>query len=73
MTQVSYARRLIGHKYFPFMNYQMPEHVYAGANPRLKRLLGFCRRALMVRATAESGCMCEKGMHSDNSAIYARK
>ena len=41
MTQVSYARRLIGHKYFPFMNYQMPEHVYADANPRLKRLLGF--------------------------------
>lgn len=41
MTQVSYARRLIGHKYYPFMNYQMPEHVYADANPRLKRLLGF--------------------------------
>ena len=41
MTQISYARRLIGHKYYPFMNYQMPEHVYAGANPRLKRLYGF--------------------------------
>lgn len=41
ITQVSYARRFIGHKYFPFMNYQMPEHVYADANPRLKRLLGF--------------------------------
>jgi ectoine hydroxylase-related dioxygenase (phytanoyl-CoA dioxygenase family) len=41
MTQVSYARRLVGHKYFPFMNYVMPEHVYADANPRLKRLLGF--------------------------------
>jgi ectoine hydroxylase-related dioxygenase (phytanoyl-CoA dioxygenase family) len=41
ITQVSYARRLIGHKYYPFMNYQMPEHVYADANPRLKRLLGF--------------------------------
>jgi hypothetical protein len=41
MTQVSYGRRLIGHKYFPFMNYQMPEHIYADANPRLKRLLGF--------------------------------
>ena len=41
VTQVSYARRLIGHKYFPFMNYQMPEHVYAGADARLKRLLGF--------------------------------
>jgi ectoine hydroxylase-related dioxygenase (phytanoyl-CoA dioxygenase family) len=41
ITQVSYGRRLIGHKYYPFMNYQMPEHVYAGADPRLRRLLGF--------------------------------
>jgi ectoine hydroxylase-related dioxygenase (phytanoyl-CoA dioxygenase family) len=41
VTQVSYAHRLIGHRYFPFMNYQMPEHVYRDANPRLKRLLGF--------------------------------
>jgi ectoine hydroxylase-related dioxygenase (phytanoyl-CoA dioxygenase family) len=41
LTQVSYARRIIGHKYFPFMNYQMPEHVYANADARLKRLLGF--------------------------------
>ena len=41
ITQVSYARRLVGHKYYPFMNYQMPEQVYADANPRLKRLLGF--------------------------------
>ncbi|MCX5661049.1 MAG: phytanoyl-CoA dioxygenase family protein [Planctomycetota bacterium] len=41
MAQVSYARRLVGHKYFPFMNYVMPEHVYKDANPRLRRLLGF--------------------------------
>ncbi len=41
ITQVSYARRLIGHKYYPFMNYQMPETVYGDAGPRLKRLLGF--------------------------------
>ena len=43
MTQVSYARRIIGHRYFPFMNYQMPEHCQAGLenNPRKKRLLGF--------------------------------
>ncbi len=41
ITQVSYGRRIIGHKYYPFMNYQMPEHVYADAGPRLKRLLGF--------------------------------
>ncbi len=41
MTQVSYARRLVGHKYYPFMNYQMPAHCYENAGPRLKRLLGF--------------------------------
>ncbi|MBA2482291.1 MAG: phytanoyl-CoA dioxygenase family protein [Planctomycetes bacterium] len=41
ITQLTYARRMIGHKYHPFMNYVMPEHVHAGANPRLKRLLGF--------------------------------
>jgi len=41
MTQVTYARRMIGHKYHPFMNYVMPQHVYQDANPRLKRLLGF--------------------------------
>ena len=41
VAQVSYGRRIIGHKYFPFMNYTMPEYVYKDANPRLKRLLGF--------------------------------
>ena len=41
ITQISYARRLVGHKYHPFMNYQMPEHVYAGADDRLRRMLGF--------------------------------
>jgi len=41
ITQITYARRIIGHKYHPFMNYQMPEHCYKDANPRLKRLLGF--------------------------------
>ena len=41
ITQVTYARRIIGHKYYPFMNYTMPEHVYADADPRLRRLLGF--------------------------------
>ncbi len=41
MTQISYGRRMVGHFYYPFMNYQMPEHCYKDANPRLKRLLGF--------------------------------
>lgn len=41
ITQVTYARRIIGHKYYPFMNYMMPEHVYKEADPRRRRLLGF--------------------------------
>jgi Phytanoyl-CoA dioxygenase (PhyH) len=41
VTQVSYAHRTIGHRFWPFMNYVMPEHVYADANPRLRRLLGW--------------------------------
>ena len=41
MAQCTYGRRIIGHRYYPFMNYQMPEHVYTNADPRLKRLLGF--------------------------------
>lgn len=41
VTQVSYGRKLVGHFYHPFMSYQMPEHVLAGANPRRRRLLGF--------------------------------
>jgi ectoine hydroxylase-related dioxygenase (phytanoyl-CoA dioxygenase family) len=43
MTQVSYARRIIGHRYYPFMNYVLPEHCLAGleANPRKKKLMGF--------------------------------
>ena len=41
VTQVSYAHRTIGHRYYPFMNYVLPEHVYADASPRRKRLLGF--------------------------------
>lgn len=41
VSQVSYASRIIGHRFYPFMNYVMPEHVYQDATPRLKRLLGF--------------------------------
>jgi hypothetical protein len=44
ITQVTYARRIVGHKYYPFMNYVMPEHVYKDADPRLRRLLGFLNR-----------------------------
>ncbi|MBN3961983.1 phytanoyl-CoA dioxygenase family protein [Nostoc sp. NMS8] len=41
ITQVTYAKRLVGHKYEPFMNYQMPSHCYEEADDRLKQLLGF--------------------------------
>ncbi len=41
ITQVTYGRRLVGHKYYPFMNYNMPDSVYKDASPRLRRLLGF--------------------------------
>ena len=41
ITQITYGRRLIGHKYYPFMNYTMPEHIYRKANDRLRRLVGF--------------------------------
>lgn len=41
ITQVTYAKRLVGHKYEPFMNYQMPSHCYEAADSRLKQLLGF--------------------------------
>jgi len=41
VTQITYAKRLVGHKYAPFMNYQMPSYCYEEADQRLKQLLGF--------------------------------
>jgi ectoine hydroxylase-related dioxygenase (phytanoyl-CoA dioxygenase family) len=41
VTQVTYGRKMVGHFYHPFMNYQMPAHCYEGADDRRKRLLGF--------------------------------
>jgi ectoine hydroxylase-related dioxygenase (phytanoyl-CoA dioxygenase family) len=41
ITQITYAKRLVGHKYDSCMNYQMPNHCYEQADERLKRLLGF--------------------------------
>lgn len=41
-TQITYAKRLIGHKYGKFMNYQMPSSIYENiTDPRKLRLLGF--------------------------------
>lgn len=43
VAQVTYGRRLVGHKYHPFMNYQLPERItnFVSDEPRLKRLVGF--------------------------------
>lgn len=43
VTQISYGKRLVGHKYGKFMNYQMPEHVIDAveSDERKKRLIGF--------------------------------
>ncbi len=43
ITQITYARRLVGHKFYPFMNYNIPKSVYQDANPRLRQLLGFLK------------------------------
>lgn len=41
-TQITYAKRLIGHKYGSFMNYQMPDDVFKNITDERKlRLLGF--------------------------------
>lgn len=41
-TQVTYAKRLVGHKYGNFIDYQLPEHIASEVtDPRKKRLLGF--------------------------------
>jgi ectoine hydroxylase-related dioxygenase (phytanoyl-CoA dioxygenase family) len=41
VIQTPFARRAIGLRYWPHVNYHMPEDVIARANPRRKRLLGF--------------------------------
>lgn len=39
--QITYARRIIGHKHKTIMNYQMPSHVYEGRSEILKKRMGF--------------------------------
>ena len=41
-TQISYGKRLVGHKYGKFMNYTLPDHINNKVlDDRKKRLLGF--------------------------------
>ena len=37
---VTYSRRFVAQKFYPFIDYHMPEHVWEGASPRLQRFLG---------------------------------
>lgn len=37
---VTYSKRFVAQKLYPFIDYHMPEHVWDGASPRLQRLLG---------------------------------
>ncbi|MBP6506214.1 MAG: phytanoyl-CoA dioxygenase family protein [Opitutaceae bacterium] len=41
VLQTPFARRWVAQRFWPFVNYRMPEDVIARANPRRKRLLGF--------------------------------
>lgn len=40
VQQAPYGRRYIAQRFYPFINYRMPEEILARANPRRKRLLG---------------------------------
>ena len=37
---VTYSRRFVSQKFYPFIDYRMPEHVWEGADERLQRFLG---------------------------------
>ena len=37
---VTYSKRFVAQKLYPFIDYRMPEHVWEGADGRLQRLLG---------------------------------
>ncbi len=40
MAGVTYSKRFIAQKLYPFIDYRMPDHVWAEASPRLQRMLG---------------------------------
>jgi ectoine hydroxylase-related dioxygenase (phytanoyl-CoA dioxygenase family) len=39
--QITFGRRMIGHKHKTIMDYQMPQHVYKGRSDKLKERMGF--------------------------------
>ncbi len=40
LLTATYGRRFISQRFYPFLDYRMPEHVLDGASDRLRRLLG---------------------------------
>lgn len=40
LLTTAYGRRCISQRFYPFLNYQMPQHVLDGASERILRLLG---------------------------------
>ncbi len=45
MGGVTYSRRFISQRFYPFIDYRMPAHVLEGADERLQRLLGRHKKA----------------------------
>ena len=40
VQQISYGRRFIAQRFYPFINYRLPAEILARSNPRRRRLLG---------------------------------
>ncbi|GGD97151.1 phytanoyl-CoA dioxygenase family protein [Paenibacillus nasutitermitis] len=40
VQQITYGRRWVSQRFYPFLNYKLPDQVYEAANPRQRRLLG---------------------------------
>ena len=41
LLQLSYCMRFVSQRFYPFVNYQLPQHVYDRADERRRRVLGF--------------------------------
>lgn len=44
LTGATYSKRFVSQRFYPFVDYRMPEHVWKGAGPRLQRMLGRHKR-----------------------------
>jgi hypothetical protein len=40
MAGVTYSKRFVSQKFYPFIDYHMPDHIWTDASPRLQRMLG---------------------------------